>query len=207
MSDVPWRLHGVLERSRANGPGTRFVVWTQGCDLGCAGCFNPGTHPDGDGSVQSVAELARQVAAGADGIEGVTVTGGEPLQQPDALREFVRLVRAETGLGIIVLSGYSRTEIEHDPVRHAAVAGADLVVAGRYTAARHLGSGLRGSSNKTYWNLTGRYDVSTFDDIPQGEIVVAADGTWTLTGVLGGAAGVRRQADPGGSGAQAGSRT
>lgn len=40
-----WRVHAVEPRSQANGPGVRFVVWSQGCTLGCPGCFNPGTHP------------------------------------------------------------------------------------------------------------------------------------------------------------------
>ena len=35
------RIHAFEPRSRANGPGARFVVWFQGCTLGCPGCFNP----------------------------------------------------------------------------------------------------------------------------------------------------------------------
>ena len=38
------RIHATASASRANGPGRRFVVWFQGCTLGCAGCFNPATH-------------------------------------------------------------------------------------------------------------------------------------------------------------------
>ena len=37
-------IHAIEPRSRANGPGARFVVWLQGCTLGCPGCFNPATH-------------------------------------------------------------------------------------------------------------------------------------------------------------------
>jgi hypothetical protein len=39
-------IHGILPASRANGPGERFTVWTQGCSRGCPGCFNPATHED-----------------------------------------------------------------------------------------------------------------------------------------------------------------
>ncbi|WP_425586158.1 4Fe-4S cluster-binding domain-containing protein [Streptomyces sannanensis] len=39
-----WQVHSTLARSAANGPGLRFVVWSQGCSLACAGCFNPETQ-------------------------------------------------------------------------------------------------------------------------------------------------------------------
>ena len=42
--EVSVRVHATEPRSRANGPGARFVVWMQGCTLGCPGCFNPATH-------------------------------------------------------------------------------------------------------------------------------------------------------------------
>jgi len=37
-------IHSILNESRANGPGKRFVIWVQGCDIACDGCFNPETH-------------------------------------------------------------------------------------------------------------------------------------------------------------------
>jgi anaerobic ribonucleoside-triphosphate reductase activating protein len=85
-----WRVHAVEPRSQANGPGVRFVVWSQGCTLGCPGCFNPGTHPvtaAGAGEWPP-GELAAAAAAQAGCIEGVTLTGGEPLQQPAAVAAF-----------------------------------------------------------------------------------------------------------------------
>jgi anaerobic ribonucleoside-triphosphate reductase activating protein len=181
---VPWRVHAVDPFSRANGPGVRFVVWSQGCTLGCLGCFNPGTHPAGrPAQEQAPGELAAAAAALAGAIEGVTLTGGEPLQQPAAVAAFCRELRARTDLGIIVLSGYTRAEIEADPARLAAVASADMVIAGRYNGALHLGSGLRGSANKQYWARTGRYRAEDFGAVPDLEIAVAVDGTITVSGM------------------------
>jgi anaerobic ribonucleoside-triphosphate reductase activating protein len=181
-----WRVHAVEPRSRANGPGVRFVIWSQGCTLGCAGCFNPQTHPqEGDwhSSRQPVRQLAAAAAALTGQIEGVTLTGGEPLQQPAAVARFCGEIRARTDLGIIVLSGYTRAEIEADPARLAAVADADMVIAGRYNRGLHLGSGLRGSANKEYWARTGRYTAADFGAVPDLEIAVAADGTLTVSGM------------------------
>jgi len=195
-----WRVHAIERRSRANGPGVRFVVWSQGCTLGCPGCFNPETHlPDlprggvvgaatGAGcewpaGEWPVAELVTAAAAQAGHVEGVTLSGGEPLQQPAAVAAFCAGIRARTDLGIIVLTGYTRAEIEADPSRDAAVADADMVIVGRYNPRLHLGAGLRGSANKQYWARTGRYRAEDFAAVPDLEIAVAADGTITVSGM------------------------
>lgn len=197
---TPWHLHHVLPRSVANGPGIRFVVWSQGCSLGCPGCFNPETHaPAGAGSAGQVGKVGKvgkvgrrwqvgevvdEVVAEVPSIEGVTLTGGEPLEQPQAVAAFCREVRARTSLGIVVLTGFSRPEIETDPVRSAAVAAADMVIAGRYRAHQHLGTGLRGSANKVYWARTGRYRPEDFAAVPEVEVTIGFDGMVTVTGMV-----------------------
>ena len=82
-----------------------------------------------------------------------------------------------------MLSGYTQAEIEADPARLAAAASADMVIAGRYNRALHLGSGLRGSANKQYWARTGRYRADDFGAVPDLEIAVAVDGTITISGM------------------------
>ena len=73
------RLHGFEPCSAANGPGRRAVLWVQGCTLACPGCFNPRTH-DRSGDQVGVDELFSRIDQLGDRIEGVTVSGGEPLQ-------------------------------------------------------------------------------------------------------------------------------
>jgi anaerobic ribonucleoside-triphosphate reductase activating protein len=177
-----------MPRSTANGPGTRYVIWTQGCALACPGCFNPATHrPGGPAERRLVGELAAAVLAEPGGIEGVTLTGGEPLEQPAAVAAFCTEIKARSDLGTIISTGFTRAEVEADAGRLAAVAAADMVIAGRYNARRHLGSGLRGSANKVYWARTGRYRAEDFAAVPDVEITIAPGGTITLTGLPGGA--------------------
>src|SRR5689334_21185334 len=107
------RVHAVEPRSRANGPGARFVVWLQGCTLGCPGCFNPATHEPGGGREVSVAELAAQLAA-TPGIEGLSLSGGEPMQQPAAAAALLDAARA-LGLSTLAFSGYTEDEIRALP--------------------------------------------------------------------------------------------
>jgi anaerobic ribonucleoside-triphosphate reductase activating protein len=169
---------GVLERSAANGPGERFVVWTQGCSLGCAGCFNAQLWPRRGGRRLSTAVLARRINA-LDGLRGVTLTGGEPLEQPEAVCDL--LARLDRRLDTVVFTGFTLEEIRSEPRRAPLLALADLVVAGRYERGQASDANpWAGSSNKAVVALTGRVGAAEY---PQARVEagLAADGTVTRT--------------------------
>jgi anaerobic ribonucleoside-triphosphate reductase activating protein len=176
---VSLRVHAVEPRSRANGPGARFVVWFQGCTLGCAGCFNPATHVAA-GPETSIDDVVAQMrAAGADGL---SLSGGEPLQQAAAA---VALLEAARGLGMSTLafSGYTIEEIRDLPDGEAVLARLDVLIDGRYAAGDRLATGLRGSANQRIHLLTSRYTLAEVEATPVGEIRIAPDGEVVLTGV------------------------
>lgn len=104
-------IHARLPRSRVNGPGARAVVWFQGCDLGCRGCFNQSSHPFDPGCDTPVQEVGDWTLSCPD-IDGVTFSGGEPFQQaPElhALCEYIRLRRPDMSIGLY--TGYSVGEL------------------------------------------------------------------------------------------------
>jgi anaerobic ribonucleoside-triphosphate reductase activating protein len=117
------------ELSFANGPGLRFVIWTQGCTLGCSGCFNVATHPISLNKDVLISDLLEQVKATA-GIEGVTITGGEPLEQVEAITEFLNSLPQR--LTKVLYTGFTADEIFSDSKLTSAVSAADLTLAGRY---------------------------------------------------------------------------
>src|SRR5262249_43259808 len=132
------RLHEFLPASRANGPGVRAVLWVQGCSLGCPGCFNPSTHPFAGGEGGEVEGLLARLVALGDTIEGITVSGGEPLQQRPALLALLQGVRRETRLSVLVFTGFSWEEVRRFPEAEALLACVDVLIAGRYEQALHL---------------------------------------------------------------------
>lgn len=104
-------VHSMLSRSTVNGPGIRAVVWLQGCDLRCSGCFNLSSHPFDPARDQPVEEVGCWILA-CPGVEGVTFSGGEPFQQaPEllALCEYLKARRASLSLG--VFTGYTVAEL------------------------------------------------------------------------------------------------
>ena len=174
------RLHAVELASRANGPGLRSVVWFQGCTLGCLGCFNPGTHEADAGYETDVDSLAGQLLA-APNIEGVSISGGEPFQQPEALAQLVTRLR-ETPLSILVFSGYTLAHIRNLPDSTESLANIDVLVAGPYVQSSHLGFGLLGSSNQRLHLLTCRYQPTDFAALPASELILHRDGSVTVSG-------------------------
>lgn len=172
------RVHAIETASRANGPGVRFVVWLQGCTLACPGCFNPGTH-DASGRELEVDDLVAQLAA-TPTATGLTLSGGEPFQQPDATRQLLAAAR-RLGRSTLVFSGYTLEELRE---RDATLLDdLDALIDGRYRSDQRLGTGLRGSANQVVHRLTDRFAHGELEATPTGEVRIAPDGTAVFTGV------------------------
>jgi pyruvate formate lyase activating enzyme len=92
MPDITGSVHSFDVSIGVDGPGTRFVAFLAGCPLRCLYCHSPDTQQRRFGRPTTVDELMAQISRYRRFIEmaggGVTLSGGEPLQQP----EFVRAV-------------------------------------------------------------------------------------------------------------------
>lgn len=179
---VPLRVHRLIERARANGPGLRAALWVQGCTLGCPGCFNPETHAFGVGEEVSAAELARRIVA-IPGIEGVSILGGEPLQQRRGVLALLESVRAAGGLSVLLFTGFTLEEVRRMPEGGRIISLVDVLLAGRYDRAQRHARGLRGSRNKTVTFVTGRYTQADLDAVPACEVTLDAAGVVTVNGM------------------------
>ena len=86
-------VHSIQSLGTVDGPGVRFVVFLQGCHLRCKCCHNPDTWEKG-GTATGAEEIAQKAARykpyfGENG--GITLSGGEPLLQPEFVQEVFRL--------------------------------------------------------------------------------------------------------------------
>jgi len=180
--EVCLRLHAIAARTRANGPGLRTAIWVQGCTLGCPGCCNPRTHASAGGFVREVGELSAEIAA-TSGIEGVTLSGGEPFEQPCGVLALLERLRAGTTLSVLLFSGYTRAEIEAQPLGPRILALTDVLVDGRYDRTQPAGRALRASANQRVWLLSDRHGEHDIAAVPETEIVLRPDGAMVLTGI------------------------
>ena len=175
-------LHALAPRTRANGPGVRFGVWFQGCSLGCPGCFNPTARPFVPRLLIAAEDLARRIAADP-GIEGLSLSGGEPLDQSEGLLALLAAVRERRDLSVLLFSGYTLGEIRDKPLGPRILDHVDVLIDGRYDATRRLAHGLRGSVNQTVHLLTPRHTPEEIANVPVAEIIITPQGTQTLSGV------------------------
>lgn len=147
------RISHIEARSLVDGPGTRTVVFFQGCPLACPGCQNKHLWPDAGGRLEDIDELAETVALlAANG--NVTLSGGDPFHQPKALAHLVTALRKYGGAHIVVYSGYTWEEL-HQPTHPAypwlktILEQIDVLVDGRFVKALdHDFLAYRGSSNQ-----------------------------------------------------------
>ncbi len=175
------RLHSLLPLSRVNGPGARFVVWVQGCSRRCPGCFNPDAWPLDGGEWMDVPRLARRIVS-EPGIEGLTLSGGEPFEQPAACAALAQAVR-RAGLSVFVFTGFTLEEIRRsaDPHALALLREVDILVDGPFRREVRCRRLWRGSANQRVHFLSERYRPDQFPlDAAEAEVEVIIDETGDL---------------------------
>jgi len=178
-------LAGFLARSEVNGPGSRAVVWVQGCPHRCDGCFNPQFQAFSSSQQVPVDNLAETILS-ISGIDGVTFSGGEPFSQAVPLAALGRQVR-DAGLSVITYSGYTYDHLLRgtDSGWQDLLAVTDLLVAGPYISSLRCTDPLKGSSNQQIIPLSGKITVPARAEntlYTRAEFTIAANGSITTTG-------------------------
>jgi len=146
----------IEEQSYIYGPGCRFVIWTQGCTLRCPGCWNHAMWDFDPRSVLSVEEIFRQIRAMGNSVEGVTLLGGEPLDQYEETCRLLSLCRA-VDLSTMLFTGYRLAELREKRMT-AILPLTDILITGRYEKEkRTLNHQWIGSTNQEIHFLSERY--------------------------------------------------
>lgn len=155
------------------GPGRRIGLWMQGCSIGCPGCVSQDTWAADAGHRVPLAEVlawCREVAQGQP-LDGVTISGGEPFDQPEALAALLDGLhhwRTTAGLDFDVLcySGHplARLEREHG----ALLARLDALIPEPFVEKQPMTHAWRGSANQPLVLLSerGRQRYAAHQDTP-----------------------------------------
>lgn len=135
------------------GPGRRIGIWFQGCSIRCPGCISRDTWDKGQGktSIQAVLQALDLWRARADGL---TISGGEPFDQPEALEEILRGWRTASDASVLIFTGYEFNQVAPWLEQHRGLA--DALVAGPYLHKAPQTLALRGSDNQTLHILSER---------------------------------------------------
>ena len=148
-------LHSTIKSSRVNGPGSRFVIWTQGCRKMCKNCYNPETWSHYRNNLIDIDLLVEEIKNSS--ISGVTISGGDPFEQPEELFYLLgEIKQLDLSDGVIVFSGYTIDEIRVREELRKSLDYIDVLIDGLYIDEKRITNGLAGSSNQEFHFLTDK---------------------------------------------------
>lgn len=150
---INYRTYSYEENEHLFGPGKRLLLFCQGCSIHCKGCINQHLWEFGTGkniTAQELVNLTRET-------EGITLHGGEPLDQSEDLLEACQLIK-KSGKTVILFTGYQYKELFKKSQKELWKIS-DLVVSGRYVEEkRNIYLQFRGSTNQRVYKHPGLYE-------------------------------------------------
>ncbi len=169
------RLAGIADNSLVNGPGLRKVFFSQGCSHHCHNCFNPTTWTFNAGKYVDMDELIATVK-NETFLDGVTFSGGDPFQQPEAFAYLGKQLHAAK-INIWIYTGYTWEQLldlaKKDVNVKTMIENCDVIVDGRYME-EYMDDHLkyRGSANQRIINVPeslkqNKLVLCHYDDVPR----------------------------------------
>lgn len=134
------------------GFGQRVGLWTQGCSIRCPGCISRDTWDRDERRAIEVLDLVKQLDPWLAKADGVTISGGEPLDQAEAIGELLPLLRARCRGDILLFSGYPHETIFTGYAK--IVSQVDVLISEPYDPSAGSTLDLRGSDNQRVFLLS-----------------------------------------------------
>lgn len=141
------------------GPGRRYALWLQGCEKSCPNCIFPAGWPrDRGGQWLSVEKIWAEIKS-VPNLTGITLSGGEPFLQAEALARLIKFLRDESELDVMIFTGFTLLELQNRPDSATAflLANTDILVDGEYREELNTDSMYRGSDNQVVHFLSPKY--------------------------------------------------
>ena len=137
----------IIEETMVDGVGLRTSIYVQGCKHNCPFCHNPQSHDFNGGKEYEVDDLVDIVLA--DEFADLTLTGGDPMFQVDAVLELCKKVKEKSNKSIWLYSGFTMEQIVQTRYLARILPYIDVVVDGRYVhELRNTDLPFRGSENQ-----------------------------------------------------------
>jgi anaerobic ribonucleoside-triphosphate reductase activating protein len=133
------------------GPGRRIGIWFQGCSIRCPGCISMDTWAHGRG-ITTIDKVVHAIAQWTPDADGITISGGEPFDQPESLLELLRRLQSLSEADVLVFTGYPWGSVSE--LVDASPGLIDALVTGPFDLNRSQTLALRGSDNQELHLLT-----------------------------------------------------
>jgi len=138
------------------GPGNRFKIWVQGCSSNCKNCIAPEWREKKEANLIKTEKLASLIVNEFPNIDGITISGGEPMLQAKELSKLIKIIKDKLlNIDFIVYTGYVIDDLTNR-FQKEILENIDLLIDGQYTEEKNDNVGLRGSSNQKYYFLSNK---------------------------------------------------
>lgn len=150
---INYHEYCVIENEHLYGPAKRLLLFTQGCSIHCEGCVNAHLWAFGCGKNITANEILNICIENK--VDGITLHGGEPLDQPSAVLTAVKLLK-DNGFSVVLFTGYKKKELNGDQVKVWNLS--DIVISGRFVERKKdIYKQFRGSTNQKIITHKGKY--------------------------------------------------
>jgi len=183
--DILLNIAHISTSTRNLGPGERSVVWVQGCHKSCPGCIAAEWLSFEDNQIMPVTGLV-DILLSSESIEGLTFSGGEPMEQAGGLAALARLARTRKDLNIICFTGYTYELLINNPPNPGVLdllQEIDVLIDGVYVRDMNDGVGLRGSSNQRIIHLTPRLKNENLENLKRSVEIILDDDHIRMVGI------------------------
>lgn len=172
------------------GPGRRIGLWVQGCSIGCPGCISQNLLVRRERSKIPVQRLADRIVSLSPRHDGLTVSGGEPFEQPEALSELLSRVKTGTSLDILVYTGHTIEALQAgSPSIRTLLGLIDVLIDGPFRRELPNRKLWRGSDNQRIHLLTPRarryaaYREAAYDGARELQFELTGGGGLRIVGI------------------------
>ncbi|MBO8460536.1 MAG: radical SAM protein [Bacteroidetes bacterium] len=168
------------------GPGNRYIIWVQGCKQYCPYCITPESWALDKGIDLESEDIAADIVL-TKGIDGITISGGEPFLQAEALASLLKKVKLHRPeITVIIYTGYSYSELKTIKGAKDLIESSDIIIDGKYIDSLNDNKGIKGSINQKIISISNRLDAyipEMESGIRKQQYIVNSDGTYSSIGV------------------------
>lgn len=178
-------IHHYVKSTRVLGPGERSALWVSGCNKHCKGCLaNEFAKESREGDTRELCELF----CAQTQCEGITISGGEPFLQAEALCEMLEAIRRKRpDYSIVIYTGYTVDELQKSQDEYIArlIELSDIIIDGEYVQEQDNGRAYVGSANQRVIYTSERYRGCGYYETkkPREIELVIGEGGLYMTGV------------------------
>ena len=123
-------IYHIEKANNVNGNGCRYIIWLQGCRFYCKACWNKQTWHFKKNKILSIDQILNDIKKQPN-LQGITLTGGEPLLQANELIKLIQLIKQQTSLELHIFTGFEQAE-NKTANQQKLINFADTIVFGRF---------------------------------------------------------------------------